>query len=204
MSCSRWQDWLLEYAEARLGAEEKTQVEQHIATCPACRREAEELAWVIHRLKADPGEEPEPAFLQRLLRQVPEYTTASRWSSSLRLFQPLWQPRLALVVLLLTLLLFYPLYRLLQRPSSVAIPPEAVVELYCAGYQMPVDLSLLSTAGLEEVAAWLVPEAAALEELPLEAEGYSLDDLDEEEMNYLWQILDKEGEKCLQHPLPKV
>lgn len=92
---------LVDWLDNRLDAEERQQVEAHLATCPACQRDLAWLQRVIRAARADDMVEPPPEVVARVkalfrARKTQLAQQKMRWT---------WMPRLAFV-LALTLLLF--------------------------------------------------------------------------------------------------
>ena len=79
------------YQDGALGHRRAQQVEHHLHTCPACRRELLEWQRMTHLLRSLPGPsrsaEYWPAALQQLqgkMQQLPRYPSRSTWIESLR------------------------------------------------------------------------------------------------------------------------
>lgn len=71
MSCTQYEDLILEYCEGALGAEERSRVEAHLCECPECRSFFEmqrELDQTLLRAIGKPA--PSPAFKQSVMRRV--------------------------------------------------------------------------------------------------------------------------------------
>jgi len=119
------------YVNGTLKAEERQQVDRHLASCPGCRRELDELTQMKRTLAAVHAQEPVPSatlaqsVLQRVKRDADRSQPAVRaqegWLTSLdrwlrSLFQPQWVPTLAAAILALQVgLLFW-----------ITLPPTAV------------------------------------------------------------------------------
>lgn len=73
-ACERWLEELGGYVLDGLDAAERAQVEEHLATCPACRREVDELAEILPLLDLAAEELPLPP--ERLREQALARATA--------------------------------------------------------------------------------------------------------------------------------
>jgi hypothetical protein len=87
MNCEEIQAQLSDYLDRSLGAAPMALIEEHLVTCPPCRREAELLGESIRQVATLPVMEPPLGFTQRVMAQVRQTETpAGFWQ---RLFLPL-------------------------------------------------------------------------------------------------------------------
>lgn len=66
MRCRKAEKWLLRSVDGRLDASRGSDLEAHLAACPACAREAAEYREMSGLLRARTTEEPLPRFWERL------------------------------------------------------------------------------------------------------------------------------------------
>jgi uncharacterized membrane protein YgcG len=74
--CERFRELLPEQAEGRLVGRERVRVERHLAGCPRCSAEVEDLRAVISSVRAVPGEEVPEDLIPRVRRAVQEKVPA--------------------------------------------------------------------------------------------------------------------------------
>ena len=66
MRCRKAERWLLRSVDGRLDAARGRELEEHLASCPACARAAAEYREMFGLLKNRSSEEPLPRFWERL------------------------------------------------------------------------------------------------------------------------------------------
>lgn len=66
MRCRKAERWLLRSVDGRLDAARGRELEEHLASCPACARAAAEYREMFGLLKNRASEEPLPRFWERL------------------------------------------------------------------------------------------------------------------------------------------
>src|SRR5512139_1944738 len=88
MTCHEINTLLPAYLEGVLSPEEKKNLEDHLVSCPLCRRDLENLRGAVDLVRGLPEVEPPPFFEQRIMARVRE--EARRKKGVLRmLFFPL-------------------------------------------------------------------------------------------------------------------
>jgi anti-sigma factor RsiW len=112
MSCSRMENKILPYVDARLKASEMAEVEKHLASCPACGLRVREFRAVSSLLDELPAIEPSPAFDVRVHARVSAEPIKRGWWAS---FAP--APRVAFAASLLLLATVW----LASRPADTAL-----------------------------------------------------------------------------------
>lgn len=131
MNCNRLEKRLIAYMDGKASGAERRDVEQHVASCAACRTRAGEFGVVWGMLEELPSVEPSAAFDARLrARLAVEPERKSFWSTVMP------QPRLAFAV---SSLLIFSLW-LSSLPPAPAPGPPAPTE---AEFKMIKDLPVL-------------------------------------------------------------
>lgn len=124
MSCKKIETGLVAYLDGHASSRERREVEAHLATCPACRKRAEEFRRLWGVLDQVPIQEPSPAFDTGLRARV-----AREASPRGVLGWLLPSPRLAVVVPLLLFLSVWisslPPAHTPDRPLAAGTNPEA-------------------------------------------------------------------------------
>lgn len=81
--CQNIQNYIEDYLEARLSAEEKIEIEEHLASCPLCQKEFTRWQELFHSLASFSllDEEPSPDFTGRVMQKIEreEQTAAPGW-----------------------------------------------------------------------------------------------------------------------------
>lgn len=67
MDCSRIEQWLSEYTESSLPAEEMEQVRKHLETCASCAALADEMSSMLSLCQNFPSFEMDPNFIEKIL-----------------------------------------------------------------------------------------------------------------------------------------
>jgi anti-sigma factor RsiW len=121
MKCEDVSKELIAYLDRRANSAERMEVEDHLASCAACRTRAEEFRKVWNVLDEMPIEEPSLGFDARIRQRIAGEPRPGwfRW------FVP--QPRLALSMALLVALCVW-VSRLPRDYSTTATMPAAVTE----------------------------------------------------------------------------
>lgn len=102
MRCAELQALLCEYVEGALTDSERTLVERHLDSCPACAAMTREASAALTFLRTVPDVEPPPLLVNRILFDIPSRTSLPESSRSplakwLKAWiRPLLQPRFAM------------------------------------------------------------------------------------------------------------
>jgi anti-sigma factor RsiW len=129
MSCERMEKRILAYVHGRLKETEHAEVENHLATCAACRVRASEFRSVSELLDELPAVEPTPAFDARVRARIAaEPARQSRWAW----LRP--SPRIALAACALLLATVWVSYK------STVNPPELLPAWAMSPQQVDDDL----------------------------------------------------------------
>jgi hypothetical protein len=109
MDCSRIEQWLSEYIETSLPAEETEQVKQHLETCSNCSVLANEMRAALSWSQSYPTLEIEPELVERILLSTSGRPRTRSFRERLNLYfvQPLLTPRFAVGAGLATLFLLF-------------------------------------------------------------------------------------------------
>ena len=97
MDCSQIEQWLSEYMEASLPAEEREQVKKHLETCSNCSALLAEMRSAFSLCHLDPALDVDPDFIEKILLRTsgrPRSRSFREWFN-LRLLRPLLTPRFA-------------------------------------------------------------------------------------------------------------
>jgi anti-sigma factor RsiW len=121
MKCEDVSKELIAYLDRRTNSAERMEVEEHLATCAACRTRAEEFRKVWNVLDEMPVQEPSLGFDARIRQRIAD-EPRSGW---FRWFVP--QPRLALSMALLVVLCVW-VSRLPRDYSTTTTMPAPVTE----------------------------------------------------------------------------
>ncbi len=132
--CEPWQELFGEALYGELSAEQRQSFDRHLATCPDCAREYEQLEVTVELLRREPLA-PEPAALDRVWdRLAPQLdqedrTEAWRWRRSrARILQGLAAAAVLLAALGLALWQSWPVpeapVRVVESPSVLAPDPN--------------------------------------------------------------------------------
>jgi len=133
MTCKAAQAQLVDYVEGELDQARRPALQEHVATCPHCRRELQEIERVRGALGRERVPDPGAAFWEKFPDQVwqayrnelsarPRHGLAARGGEMLArirfvLAPRLWVPAAAVVVLVVGLALFFAL----ETPNSPGI-----------------------------------------------------------------------------------
>jgi anti-sigma factor RsiW len=98
MNCEKIESQLIGYLDGRASVHERRDVDQHLASCAACRARVEGLRGVWNVLDEAPAPEPSAWFDARLRQRIAAEPPPTVWS---RMAGWLPQPRLALATLAL-------------------------------------------------------------------------------------------------------
>ncbi len=133
MSCERFEDLLVPYADGELEAAERASVEAHLRDCPECAELLACLRTASTALAALPEIEPGPE-LRRELLAIPGRKTAVRRALDL-ILRPSLQPFYAAASLLLAFITLYTIY-----PDRAAIDKAVSLTLH-RGYSQVEKLA---------------------------------------------------------------
>jgi len=93
MTCQKSTELILDWIEGELSPEEAAAVEAHVAECPDCAREVEQLRTVLGAIgqpAVDPGEQYFDSFYARLRERIDHEATYVPWT--VKLWRALWTP----------------------------------------------------------------------------------------------------------------
>ena len=116
MNCQQCNEYLVEYLDRRLESGRHDEVENHLATCVACRERAAEFRALSALLEEWQPREPSPAFDARLAEKI-ESSTVSWWRGW---FQPAYIAAVAMFVLMVVGLMVW------SRPGIEQRQPVAI------------------------------------------------------------------------------
>jgi hypothetical protein len=127
MTCKDVEHNLPAYLEDALSPQEKSLVEEHLATCPQCKKALAHLEKTGMLLKEMEEVEPPPWFTQKIMSQVRK-ETKQKESLFRRLFYPLHIkiPIQALATVLIAVIAFQ-IYRVGEPEMQVVVPPPSAV-----------------------------------------------------------------------------
>ena len=74
MNCNDYGPLLSSYIDGELNGHDRRTVEEHVRTCPFCKREMEQLQSVKKLLSLSPRNEPRPFFETRVMSLIRERT----------------------------------------------------------------------------------------------------------------------------------
>ena len=122
MKCEEVSRELIAYLDRRANSAERVEVEEHLATCQACRTRAQEFRKVWNVLDEMPVEEPSLGFDSRLRQRMADEPRPGwfRWLIP--------QPRLALSMALLVALCVWVSRLPREYSTTTTIPPAPVSE----------------------------------------------------------------------------
>ena len=123
MNCAEFESILADYIDGTLAASQRTAVDQHAATCPACREFMADVSGVVLVLEREAEIEPPPDLITRIAYNAPMgrmrhpserqgllSRLAAKW------LQPILQPKLAMGMAM-TLLSF----AMLERCTGIQV-----------------------------------------------------------------------------------
>lgn len=139
MDCSKAEQWLSDYMEASLPAEEADKVSKHLESCQSCSALLNEMQSIASLCRDYPSLEVDPQFIERILLRT---SGRPRTRSFRELFhqyivEPLLTPKLAIGATLATLFLIF-MFDLMLPKLSVTISslsPAGIVRLMDRGAQ---------------------------------------------------------------------
>lgn len=138
MDCPKIEQWLSEYMESSLPADEMNLVTKHLEGCRHCSALLEEMRSVVASCHRYPTLEMDPDFLERiLLRTSGRPRTRSLQERLSDLIHPLFTPRFAVGASLATLFLVLMVNLVTPRFSVVlsALSPPSLLQLMDRGVQ---------------------------------------------------------------------
>lgn len=160
MTCKRFEELLSAYVEGELSAEERSEMDGHIAACPAC---AELLAFFREAgeaLAGFPEIEPEPELMSRLYA-IPEKKSKLRdiFGFLVRAdLQPVFAA-LSVFVIAISFVFFMPQGRGIQKAvdRQIHLGVSQVEKLYAKAGSVTGDLGSLKTSVVDSLKK-LAPE----------------------------------------------
>jgi hypothetical protein len=137
MECSRIEQWLSEYVETSLPAEETEQVRQHLEICSSCAALANEMRTDLTLLQSYPTLEIEPDLVEKILLSTSGRPRTRSFRERLNLYfvQPLLTPRFAVGAGLATLFLLFSVNIMGPRFSEAlsSLSPQALLRFVDRG-----------------------------------------------------------------------
>jgi hypothetical protein len=137
MDCSRIEQWLSEYIESSLPAEETEQVRRHIETCSNCAELASQMRLTLSLCQNYPSLEMAPDFVEKILLRTSgrPRTRSVRERLNLYFVRPLLTPRFAVGTGLATLFLLFSVNIVGPRISSAfsALSPQEMLRFVDRG-----------------------------------------------------------------------
>lgn len=133
MECSKIEQWLSEYLESSLPAEETEHVTNHLKTCPACSTLLAEMRSVLSMCDSYPVLGMDPDFVERILLRTSGRPRTRPFRERLTQYfvRPLFTPRFAVGASLATLFLAFMIPRLPGVVSTVS--PQELLRLLDRG-----------------------------------------------------------------------
>lgn len=95
MTCEECRGQMPELWEGLLGDEPRAALEMHLASCVACRTEADRFGKLWQRLEHIPPEDPPPGLRARFYERLDAYQHAYQDARNEPWWKPAWTPRLA-------------------------------------------------------------------------------------------------------------
>lgn len=87
MTCKESTEKLLDWIESELSPDQAAEVKAHVAQCPDCAREVEQLRQTLHEIKTpayNPGEEYFDGFYARVRKHIEAEQPSFSWLAKLR------------------------------------------------------------------------------------------------------------------------
>jgi hypothetical protein len=121
MDCSRIEQWLSEYTESSLPAQETEQVRKHLETCSNCSALASEMRSILSLCQSYPSLEMDPDFIEKILLRTSGRPRTRSFSERLNQYfvRPLLTPRFAVGTGIATLFLIFSVNIMGPRISGV-------------------------------------------------------------------------------------
>ena len=133
MDCSRIEQWLSEYMESSLLAEETERVTKHLETCTACSALLAEMRSAFSTCRSYPELEMDPDFIEKILLRTSgrPRTRSFRERFNQYFLRPLLTPRFAVGATIATLFLVLAANLMLPRISGAlsVLSPQQVLSL---------------------------------------------------------------------------
>jgi hypothetical protein len=133
MDCSKIEQWLSEYMEASLPAEEREHVRKHLETCSNCSALLTEMRSVFSLCRGYPALDMDPDFIERILLRTSgrPRTRSFRERFNLYFLRPLLTPRFAVGTSLATLFLALMANLMVPRLSTAisALSPQELLRM---------------------------------------------------------------------------
>jgi anti-sigma factor RsiW len=125
MNCTDLEILLADYVDGTLHGERKSAVEEHLAACTACAELARDSAEAVAFMEKAAVVEAPPELVNRLLFEVASGPSRAAAKPSLlrRLFEPVFQPRLAMGMAM-TMLSLAMLFRFAGVPERQLKPSD--------------------------------------------------------------------------------
>jgi hypothetical protein len=178
MECGETKELLSAYLDGEVTEKERKLIESHLASCPSCASELEDLRRVVGLVAALPREAVPEGFVQNTIERLPAPRTPA--GEGLRRFflQPRWAftsgALAAAALIFVAMSLIY--WQGAEVPPFTDLKPEARGRpIAGVAVSAPRDLKGARTERLEEAARGVrLAETAASEELPTPAEAIAL------------------------------
>jgi len=132
MDCSKIEQWLSDYMEASLPAEEREHVKKHLETCPNCSALLTEMRSVFS-LRLYPALDVDPDFIEKILLRTSGRPRSRSFRERFNLYflRPLLTPRFAVGASLAALFLVLMANLLVPRLSTAisALSPQQLLQM---------------------------------------------------------------------------
>lgn len=135
MDCSGIEQWLSEYLESSLPAEETENVEKHLLDCSRCSALLKEMRSALNLCRNYPTLEMDPDFLEKILLRTSGHPRTRSFRERLDQYflRPLLTPRFAVGASLATL--FLVLMTNLVVPKIASLSPDELLRYVDQGVQ---------------------------------------------------------------------
>jgi hypothetical protein len=137
MDCSRIEQWLSEYTESSLPAQETEQVKKHLETCSNCSALASEMRSILSLCQSYPSLEMDPDFVEKILLSTSGRPRTRSFRERLNQYfiRPLLTPRFAVGTGIATLFLIFSVNIMGPRLSGVfsALSPQEMLRFVDRG-----------------------------------------------------------------------
>lgn len=137
MECLRIEQWLSEYLESSLPAEERESVEKHLETCKSCADLLSEMRSVLSICHSYPVLDLDPDFLDKILVRTSGHPRTRSFGERLNQYflRPLLAPRFAVGASLATLFLALMTNLVVPKFSTSALAPSELLRYMDQGVQ---------------------------------------------------------------------
>jgi len=106
MMCGKFEELWIPYLDDRLSAEQRGQVEAHLALCAECARRREEYGALFRTMEGWEAPPPSPWFDVRLRQRIAAEQPSRRLPAWLRIFSPAFPLAVSVMLLVAALLVW--------------------------------------------------------------------------------------------------